>query len=867
VIGQRLGPYEILEKLGEGGMGQVYKARDTRLDRLVAIKVSQEKFSERSEREARAVAGLNHPNICQLYDVGPDYLVMEFVEGAPVAPAETPRKLLDLAVQIADGLAAAHAAGVIHRDLKPENILVTRDGRVKILDFGLAKQSAGGHSASDAIATEATRTMALTDPGSTVGTVGYMSPEQARGESNLAPQSDQFSFGVVLYELAAGKRPFQRGSAAETMTAIIREDAEPLPAAIPAPARWVIERLLSKEASDRYDSTRDLFRELRQIRDRLSQATSAVQPAAAASTPRRRRFLPIALTGTACLVAGAAVAALLLPPPGPDTSLYTFTPISRLDATERNPEWSPDGKSIAFVASVHGILQVFTKSIDSTEAVQLTHAEANCSALFWSSDGSAIYYSSGNGLWSVPASGGASTLVLDNVLAATVHSDNATVAFVRGGKLWVGPLEGEKPREFGPSPFPNSQVNGARFSPDGSRLAVGAGTESWILPYPSGTPWKLESTVFAFPFGMSWFPDSRHVLGSEFDLGGGGSTLWQFDVADGSRQAMYRSTGPFIGASVSPDGKRIAYQAGQVEWNVLEISLPGGAVRTAMSGSGVVSWWPDWAPSGTRYLVDTDRGGASAIEEVSATDGLSRRLVVPEAGGRVFTPRWAPDGSRFTFLSGTAGSPLRLMLANASGGNPTRLDLSSSVDPIGIGGASWSPDSQWVAYARSAAFGGKAQLVKLRPGSSTEPVILAEMAEGDRPVWLNYPLVVWSPAGDWIAYPAREGLFLISPDGKTTRKLTARQLQTYGFSRDGRQLLGIFRDTTGTGAQWQLYSVDVRTGADTFLGAIDLPASTDSLAGFSMHPDGTRFLTSIAKWPFDIWMLEGFDQERRWWSR
>src|SRR4051794_7379257 len=135
--GDRLGPYEILTQIGAGGMGEVYKARDTRLERVVAIKVSQQKFSDRFEREARAVAALNHPNICQLYDVGPDYLVMEFVEGAPVETAATPRRLLDIAMQVADGLAAAHAAGVIHRDLKPENILVSRDGRVKILDFGL----------------------------------------------------------------------------------------------------------------------------------------------------------------------------------------------------------------------------------------------------------------------------------------------------------------------------------------------------------------------------------------------------------------------------------------------------------------------------------------------------------------------------------------------------------------------------------------------------------------------------------------------------------------------------------------------------------------------------------------------------------
>ena len=189
--GDRVGPYEILEPIGGGGMGQVYKARDTRLDRLVAIKQSATEFSDRFEREARAVAALNHPNICQLYDIGPDYLVMEYLEAHPLAPVDDTRKLLDVAVQLADGMAAAHSAGIVHRDLKPDNILVTRDGRVKIVDFGIAKAVEAG------AVSQATRT-SITSGGTTVGTVQYMSPEQARGLTTIGPQSDQFSFGLIF---------------------------------------------------------------------------------------------------------------------------------------------------------------------------------------------------------------------------------------------------------------------------------------------------------------------------------------------------------------------------------------------------------------------------------------------------------------------------------------------------------------------------------------------------------------------------------------------------------------------------------------------------------------------------------------------
>jgi eukaryotic-like serine/threonine-protein kinase len=202
--GERLGPYEILEAIAAGGMGEVWKARDTRLDRIVAIKVSKEQFSERFERKARTVAALNHPNICHIYDVGVlpsggGYLVMEYIEGTPLSRVDSPRKLLDIAVQVADGLAAAHAAGIVHRDLKPENLLVTREGRVKILDFGLAKQE---HVAG-AATPDATRTIAVTQPGTILGTIAYMSPEQARAQS-LDARSDQFSFGLILYEMAGG---------------------------------------------------------------------------------------------------------------------------------------------------------------------------------------------------------------------------------------------------------------------------------------------------------------------------------------------------------------------------------------------------------------------------------------------------------------------------------------------------------------------------------------------------------------------------------------------------------------------------------------------------------------------------------------
>ena len=241
----QLGPYTLISLIGAGGMGEVWKARDTRLNRLVAIKTSKKQFDERFAQEAHAIAALNHPNICSLYDVGPDYLVMEYVEGRSVRHIEELHKLLDIATQIADGLQAAHAAGFLHRDLKPDNILITKEGRVKILDFGVAKNIAPPKDS------EATLVKSITGKGVVVGTPAYMSPEQVRGEAGLDPRSDQFSFGLVLYELASGIRAFDRPTSAETMAAIIRDDPEPPPATLPQPLRWTIERCLSKDRERR----------------------------------------------------------------------------------------------------------------------------------------------------------------------------------------------------------------------------------------------------------------------------------------------------------------------------------------------------------------------------------------------------------------------------------------------------------------------------------------------------------------------------------------------------------------------------------------------------------------------------------------
>ena len=372
----RLGPYEIISRLGAGAMGEVYRARDPRLGRDVAIKILPADVSgdagrrARFEQEARAVAALNHPNILGLYDIGNEagvsYIVTEFVSGETLAAlldrGPLPmRKLLDLAVQIADGMAAAHAAHITHRDLKPLNIMVGGDGRVRILDFGLAKQTVRSADPDE------TQLAGNTQPGMILGTVNYMSPEQARG-AQTDYRSDQFSLGLILYEMAAGKRAFDRPETVQTMSAIIGEEAPPIEQNIPAPLRWTIDRCLAKDPADRYESSRDLFQGLRSLRDHASESTVARTAAlvAAPSASGRRLPWPLAAAFAAGLAAALVIHMLRAGPAMPDQSAYRFTPFSFAPGGQYSPLWSPDGKAVAYAAcGADGACQTYIRYLDA----------------------------------------------------------------------------------------------------------------------------------------------------------------------------------------------------------------------------------------------------------------------------------------------------------------------------------------------------------------------------------------------------------------------------------------------------------------------------------------------------------------------
>jgi len=466
------------------------------LDRTVAIKVSTEKFNERFEREARAVAALNHPNICQLYDVGPDYIVLEYIEGSPVSPMDNPRKLIDIAIQIADGMSAAHTAGFVHRDLKPANVLVTADGRVKILDFGLAKALAKPQ------APDATQALTLTDPGLVTGTPAYMSPEQASASPNIDARSDQFAVGLMLYEMAGGKPAFKRQTAVETLTAIIREDPEPLPQGIPAPLRWIIHRCLAKEPRDRYESSRDLYLELRSLREHLSDTSTTALPAVTAE-PKHKTSWAVGAAFLAGIAPGALATFLLRPAPTPPAALR-YSPFSFEQGGQSFPFGLRTGKASPSppIRSRPIPTRSMLRYLDSPAATQITRIAERALPVAWTSAGRIVFATqrAPAGLWTVSPVGGEPEPLMATTQGITwsVSRDGSAAAHWHQGddgvsSLWISSPPGAAPKPYQPAPFASRQgfnVPQTRFSPDGKQILLfrngGMGEEAWLMPYPRG---------------------------------------------------------------------------------------------------------------------------------------------------------------------------------------------------------------------------------------------------------------------------------------------------------------------------------------------------------------------------------------------
>jgi eukaryotic-like serine/threonine-protein kinase len=879
-INSRLGPYEIKSVLGVGGMGEVYRARDSRLDRDVAIKVLQDEGESgperrtRFEREARAVAALNHPNIVGVYDFGVEngqqYIVSELVDGESLrsrlaAGAFPVRKLIDIAAQIADGLAAAHAAGILHRDLKPENIMLAKDGRVKILDFGLARQApkpsppapANGETLAETAAA-VPGNQQITGAGQVVGTASYMSPEQAQGKK-VDYRSDQFSFGLILHEMATGKRTFGRNSAVETMAAIVRDDPPPIEQKLPAPLQWAIDRCLQKEAEQRYESTLDLSRDLRTIRDRLPEAYSSASLAAVATAKKAARWRLAAVLGAVAVLIAAAFAFGYFTRRTSDAAVVRFSFAPPFQAGALDVAVSPDGTRIAFTEANEGSA-VWLRSIDSLTAQKLPGTEGAASP-FWSPDGRSLGF----------------LTFRDGLRRLDLSSEQTpprTVTSFAGGS-WGGAWSPHGVMLFqlrqtgtglssvpasGGAPAPATRLNSARkeishrypqFLPDGRHFIywvwsvleentgeyVGSLDPAEKLPEgPLVRTWR--GARYADP-GYLLFMEGPTLMARRFDP----ARLRFTSEPQPLREMIGRHWGVTGHATFSASATgALVYQEAlpQPQDRIVLRGRAGNLLRSVEAPAG--SRWPSLDPRESSVAVyGDDEDTVEQLWSVDLARGTSTRLTAPHGSNQA--PVWSPDGQRIAFMSNRTGI-YDLYTKNTDGSGDEELLVRSPVDKWPT---SWSMDGRFLVYYEE--------------GPDTKDDIWVLPVEGDRkPIpfpktGFNESAGTLSPVPDsqghlWMAYHSDEtGSFEVylrrfvpgapgGPVGAAVRVSTAGGGLPH-WRRDGREL---FYFEPGKVLD-KIMAVDMRLGSAPEIGAPHkLFEAPPSWSGFTAFGDGQRFL-------------------------
>jgi serine/threonine protein kinase/sugar lactone lactonase YvrE len=747
LIGRTLSHYQIVSRLGAGGMGVVYKARDTHLDRFVAIKVLPPELvadpdrKRRFVQEAKAASALNHPNIITIHDIASensrDFIVMEYVQGKTldqVIPRRgmSPPEMLRVAIQIADALTAAHAAGIIHRDLKPGNIMVGEGGLVKVLDFGLAKLTERSEVRKD----EATGTTSpRTDEGMIVGTPSYMSPEQAVGKP-VDARTDVFSFGSVLYEMVTGQRAFQADSKMPTLAAVLTQEprrASELSRSLPRDLDKVITRCLRKEPNRRFQHMDDLKVALEELKEESDSGTHAVQTAGSARTPwrvSRLQWLAFVVAAASLAVAGWFWSGRSLSQKEP-----TVVPLTSYPGWESSPSFSPDGNQVAFQWSKPEVgSDIYVKQIGVEDPFRLTNNPLPDINPAWSPDGRFIAFSrflpsnqaaalgpnQTVAYLVMPQRGGQERTITElDISAAGLITVSPKCAWTPDSKsLVVGGLDasrqvgalflvsldtGEKRKLTDP---PSRFIDGdPAISPDG-RVLVFVRTDQRLL----GQLYRLDLSEDLKPQGQperlifdnrwhetpTWSLDGREILFASGNLYG----ALRLSRIAASRSAQPRRL-PFAAEgtgnpAVSRQGDRLAYSVERRDPNIWRIDLPSPnaklkeAVKFIASTRGEAE--PAYSPDGQRIAFSSNRSGPFEIW-VCDGDGSHPVRLTSFGGPFVNRPRWSPDGRRIVFYSDASGNR-DIYVIRADGGSPKPLTKEPSIDE----NPGWSADGKWVYF-------------------------------------------------------------------------------------------------------------------------------------------------------------------------
>jgi serine/threonine protein kinase len=862
VSGTRLGPYEVYNSIGAGGMGEVYRARDTRLDREVAIKILPESFAadadrlRRFEQEARTLAKLNHPNIVAIFDVGQfngaAYVVSELLEGETLRNklhrgALSPRRAIECAAQIAEGLAAAHDKGVTHRDLKPENLFITKDSRVKILDFGLAKLKQPNIPADAEGPTSAS--VAQTTPGLIVGTAGYMSPEQVQGRE-VDTRSDIFSLGAILYEMLSGQRAFKGETSVETMNSILKDDPRPVAEivpAIPPGLQRIVHRCLEKDRDRRFRTASDLAFAL----ESLSEAGTS--PLATAPHGRARERVSWLLATLLLVVLTAFSVAYLHRAPRTERAMhFSIT----LPSSVRDLALSPDGRTLAFIAPRPnaGGNVLWIREIGSTEMHVLENTEG-ASYPFWSPDARSIGFFADGKLKRIEAAGGPLQILCD-------------APFGRGG-TW----NREGTIIFAPNP-----------SGSLARISATGGVPTPVTEIPPGAP-NFNNLSLRWP---SFLPDGRHFLYSMVDFSGlqgkanaiyarelGSKEQWRL-VASNSNAAyvtpgylVFSRSGTLMAQRFDADRLQLTGEAFAVTNDAEYMSIVAHALfsisqngvlvyQIGSSTSSQLQWFdrsgkrlstigtparyanPRISPHARKVAVDIDDPETKQdIWLINLENGVRSRFTFGPAAADQ-TPIWSPDEASVLWMSarntgfgfyvkGTAGSGGEEPISWSS---PTPLNVRVPTD--------WSRDGRFLLYTSSPP-DWILQMWILPMTGERKPHAFVHSQSSEREGQ-------FSPDGQWVAYSSNESarwqVYVVpfpGPGGKY--QISTGGGQQPRWRRDGKELYFLTPDK-------KLMAVSVKAGATFEFGEPAVlfqtrarePLSSEEVFTYDVSPDGQRFL-------------------------
>lgn len=859
--GAKLGRYEIRSKLGEGGMGEVYRARDPKIERDVAIKVLPDEFSahpsrlQRFEQEVRAAGRLNHPNILAIHDVdlhnGAPFVVYELLVGQTLRERFADgllnsRKVVDFTLQMAHGLAAAHDKGIVHRDLKPENIFVTDDDRVKILDFGLAKLFE--HMDHGQAQTDVPTRKVNTSPGTVMGTVGYMSPEQVLGEQ-VDHRSDIFSLGIVLYEMLSGERPFQGPSAVETLNAILKEDPPELSnrnVNVQPSIERVMRRCLEKKPEQRFQSVRDFAFALETVTQPTRSSPTPIEVSLTKSRVTREQIA----WGVALLLLLATIASVVAYYRKPSnisySSQFLIYPPERSNFIAGDLSFpvavSPDGRHLALAISTAGESRIWLRSLNSVAPTPIANTEGGQNP-FWSPDGQFIGFFASGKLKKVPITGGVATVICDalpNVNFGTWNNDD-TILFTTGelerGILRVSARGGDPTTLLKPDQSRDELlVLWPHFLPDGKRflylksfnnrnnqsaafVASLDGSENQLL-------FNVSSRVYYSPPGYLLYLLDATLVAQKFDEKTLKLTGEPITVVEGVGNFI-RTGNPYF--SVSADGGVIAYLSGALVERLLWIDRSGREEATV------------GAPADYSYLRISPDGQKLALNITNAKDGTRDIWVIDLIRGTSSRitfqtgmnngPVWSPDGRTIVYAYDRDGPPhlFKKALGDTAEGEmlvpPSKSGAQLPLD--------WTPDARFVVFTEySAKTKSDISILSMSGDKKRSPFVQTEFTETEGRL---------SPDGKWLAYVSnssgRREVYVQAFENPVDRwQISTSGGQRPRWSRSGSELFYLSPDQ-------KLMSVAVNT-APTFEAKTPVPLFSIEVRDFDVSRDGQRFIVA-----------------------